>query len=113
MTLDELTSTIEQCANDDLVRDLVNWIRDWKRDSDTVDQLAVLVDRYIGQVWFPTTEIHDCISNTWLAFKANEIAKIGGMTMNERLFTFSLLEAFDAALEPDRRIFYAKLLGKP
>ncbi len=111
VTLDELTSAIEQCSNDALVRDLVKWIRDWKQSSDTVDQLAVLVERYIGHVWFPTTTIHDQISSAWLAFRGNEIANIGGMTMNERLFTFSLLGAFDAALESDRKMFYEKVLA--
>ncbi len=31
--------------------------------------------------------------------------------MNERLFTFSLLGAFDAALESDRKMFYEKVLA--
>jgi len=50
----------------------------------------------------------------WSEFRDREVEKIGGMTMNERLFTFGLFERFDTFADEDARlIVYQKLLASP
>ncbi len=109
MTLDELAVSIEKASRDKEVRALAELIKSWKADESTVSELSSLVERYIGQVWFKTDAIHQKIYSAWQSFKADAILNIGGMTMNERLYTFGLFGRFDAGSEHEQSIVYAKL----
>jgi hypothetical protein len=50
----------------------------------------------------------------WSLFRDEAISGIGGMTMNERLYAFSLSERFDACTDENSRlVIYKKLHTTP
>jgi hypothetical protein len=113
MNLDQLATEIELASPDSNGRGLAAALRSWKADSADVNTLAVLGERYIGHTWFETDLTHDAIYKLWSSFRAAAISNIGGMTMNERLYSFSLSERFDAAGPIEREVLYGKLLARP
>jgi hypothetical protein len=114
MTIDELASSIARLSPEAVVQGLAQLLIDWKCDASTVEQLSTRVDRYIGNTWIVDDAIHARAHNMWSEFRAAEVQGIGGMTMNERLFSFGLFAEFDNASTAEQRIgIYAKLLAKP
>ena len=114
MTIDDLASAIARLSPEAAVQGLAHLLIDWKHDPSTVEQLSTKVDRYIGNTWIADGAIHSQVYKMWSDFRAAAIQVIGGMTMNERLFTFGLFTEFDSASTEEQRIeIYAKLLAKP
>lgn len=114
MTIDDLASAIARLSPEAVVQELAQLLIDWKYDPSTVEQLSTRVDRYIGNTWIADDAIHAQVHKMWSEFRAAELQGIGGMTMNERLFCFSLLTEFDNASTEEQRIgIYAKLLAEP
>ncbi len=73
-----------------------------------------MVERYFGNVWIPKEEEHSKAYRLWLSFRGDAIRGVGGMTMNERLWAFSLFERFDSCkFEVERLEMYGKLHAKP
>jgi hydrogenase maturation factor len=114
MTIDDLASAIARLSPEAVVQRLAQLLNDWKRDPSTVEQLSTRVDRYIGNTWIADEAIHAQVHKMWSEFRAAEVQGIGGMTMNERLFSFGLFAEFDNASTDEQRIeIYAKLHAKP
>jgi hypothetical protein len=110
MNLDELEEKIRAISSDPEIRGVANQLTAWKDNLATVHDLALAMERYIGNIWISSSQDHDRVYALWSAFRQESIEAIRGMTMNERLFSFGLLERFDALQsDSDRQALYAKL----
>ncbi|KQY51934.1 hypothetical protein [Lysobacter sp. Root494] len=110
MNLDELVEKIRAISADPEIRGVANQLTAWKDSSATADDLAMAMERYIGNIWIGSNQEHDRVYALWSAFRQGSIEVIRGMTMNERLYSFGLLERFDALQsDADRQALYAKL----
>ena len=86
----------------------------WRDDATDVAELATRVERLFGNSWIENEAVHSELYRTWASFREEAIERIGGQTMNERLYSFGLFEKFDAcASDTERREIYAKLLADP
>jgi hypothetical protein len=80
-------------------------------DDSTVEELVTDLDRILGQVWFSSNEGHATVALI-IARLRDTVAAIAGMTMNERLFAFDLMDRWDDASDAERDILYKKVLAK-
>jgi len=113
MNLDQLATAIEVASPDQNGRGLADLLRSWKADSKTAKDLANAVERYIGNAWFASDELHNAIYSLWSKFRDEAIRGIGGMTMNERLYWFGLSGRFDGAGPSEKAVIYNKLHARP
>jgi len=110
MNLDELVKEIRAVSADPAVQGVADQLAAWKDSSATANELAEMLERYIGNVWIGTNEDHQRVYALWAAFRKDEISGIHGMTMNERLYLFGLLDRFDSMQgDGDRQVMYRKL----
>jgi len=110
MTLDQLCASIASSSCDPVAIGLVQRLHGWKFDSASADDLLASVEKYLGNVWIQSDAEYSAIYKAWSEFRDEVGAQLRGMTMNERLYLFGLVGAFDAATsvaETDR--IYAKL----
>ena len=114
MNLDELVEEFSKISADKVIQDLCRLIIEWKDNNNTVEDLNESIDKYLGNTWIERNEDHEKIYQMWSAFKEIAISGIGGMTMNERLYCFSLFERFDACADENAKlIIYRKLHANP
>lgn len=114
MDLDELASAIRQISTDPVALKLSELLLRWKSDETNVKELASAVERYIGNTWIANTKEHEEIYRLWSQFRNDAVHGVGGMTMNERLYCFSLIPRFDGTKsDQERTVLYAKLLAHP
>lgn len=112
-TLDTLISRIKSVSDDTIVQKLANEISNWKVSKDNVKQLESTIDRFIGTSWIAKDNHHEQVYSIWTDFKEESIKLIHGMTMNERLFAFSLMNKFDTCKTVEEQdLIYKKLLAK-
>lgn len=90
MNLDQLVTAITQTFNDPVALKLSALISTWKIDNRDVKELETSVERSIGNTWIDSNAEYGAIYRLWSQFRDNAIPGIGGMTMNERLYCFSL-----------------------
>ncbi len=110
MNLDELEHKIRAVSTDQVVQGVADQLAAWKDSSATADDLAAALERYIGNVWIGSNHDHERVYALWSAFRQDAISAIHGMTMNERLYLFGLLERFDSLQsDADRQALYRKL----
>lgn len=101
-SLDDLAKFIVQCDElDPTVKKLSEYLIGWKLDVTNVDDLRNSVERYIGNTWIANGGVHNKIYKAWSEFSEVYILRIGGMSMNERLYHFSLFELFDKAIDDE------------
>jgi hypothetical protein len=112
MTLDELAARFEIGSDDPVVQKLGRLFLDWKTTDARVTDLVAAVEHYIGTTWIASDAEHEKVYRTWAEFRDGVIGRIGGMTMNERLYHLSLLDRFDES-KADRPMIYQKLLAEP
>jgi hypothetical protein len=62
-------------------------------------------------VWFSTNENHATVALS-IARLRDTLAAIGGMTINERLFVFDLMDRWDQATDAERDALYKKVLAQ-
>lgn len=86
-------------------------IAGWKEDRTTPRALLESLDRTLGQVWFTRDETHAEVNRLLEGFRST-VQSLGGMTMNERLVMFDLLDRWDMANGDGQRELYAKLEAK-
>lgn len=114
MNLDQLTEAIKASTEEKLPERLEHWIKEWKKDDNTVDDLVNMVEKWFGNVWFEKETDHQKCYDLWKDFKKNQIEGIGGMTINERLYHFCLFDRYDACpTREDQLKIYTKLNAKP
>lgn len=114
MDLDALASAIRQTSSDPVALKLSDLLANWKDDKSTTTELERDVERYIGNTWIASTAEHEKIYSLWSQFRDDAIHGIRGMTMNERLYCFSLFPRWDNVhTEEERKAIYAKLLANP
>ncbi|HET9251981.1 MAG TPA: hypothetical protein VFP58_07690 [Candidatus Eisenbacteria bacterium] len=87
-------------------------IESWKQDPTTPRQLMSNLDRTLGNVWFSQDETHRRVHRLLEEFRST-VESLGGMTMNERLVMFDLMDAWDQVTEEGRHALYAKLDASP
>jgi hypothetical protein len=113
MTLDGLAQALRSVSDEKLLAELAQYIGAWKADDRDLIELETMVERFFGNTWLPSEEDHSKAYNVWKAFREDAVRNIGGMTMNERLYLFGLLERFDASnSDNERRVVYGKVLAK-
>ena len=103
MNLGELIPALRKASSDRLVRELIDLLQGWRTNASTADELRQSVERYIGYSWIASDEEHKTVYSLWSAFRDECIAGLQGMTMNERLYSFDLLEAWDTAKTEEGR----------
>jgi len=108
MILDDLVQSIPS-SESDLRKQLAHWVNDWKRNSDSIEKLSSLIEKWHGNVCFKETEVSNKFYQNFVKFKADEIEGINGMTMNERLYAFGLFTRWDSSDEIGKSIIRAKL----
>ena len=114
MNLDELSLEISKVSPEKVVQELSRHLIEWKNNDETAEELKNGIERFIGNSWIEKDEDHKIIYKLWSNFRDESITGIGGMTMNERLFCFSLLEHFDSCSNKDQQItIYTKLHANP
>jgi hypothetical protein len=81
---------------------------EWGGDMSTVTDLLKDLNRILGHVWFSDPAIHQRVFEAIEAF-GKTVAALGGMTVNERLFSFGLLDLWDASSDELRRMLRLKV----
>jgi hypothetical protein len=95
--------------DDAQLRDLfVEAIDAWMRDASTPDRLVDRLNRLLGNVWFSSNQIHQHVFDA-VAKLAETVRELDGMTMNERLFSFGLLDLWDRSTDEARNTIRVKL----
>ena len=114
MNIDDLISSCKNVSHDPVVSRLTELLTLWKLDDRTVDQLRDHIERFIGNTWIQDRDEHNQVYELWTEFRDANIRGIGGMTMNERLYAFGLIERFDTCEDDDSRArIYKKLNSHP
>jgi hypothetical protein len=114
MSLDALVAAIGRTSSDPVALKLAVLLSTWKDDKMSTEELEVTVERFIGNAWINNEVEHKKIYGLWSQFKDEAIHGIGGMTMNERLYIFSLLRRWDSSQsEEERKEIRAKVLANP
>ena len=118
MTLSQLRTELEALRARSLPDDasltnlFLSKIESWKEDPTAPQELMSHLDRTLGNVWFSSDPIHRTIHQLLEDFRST-VESIGGMTMNERLVMFDLMDEWDRATEEERRALYVKLEASP
>ncbi|MSO92858.1 MAG: hypothetical protein EXQ86_05590 [Rhodospirillales bacterium] len=99
---------------DEAVQGLSSALTEWKADDTTVEALKGRIERYLGHAGIERQDTRQKVHELWSDFVDRNIDSIGGMTMNERLWSFGLFERFDlAASEEQKALLYKKLMARP
>ena len=106
MNLDELVDSIPERA---LRNELSRWVEDWKSDDSDVEALSALIRKWHGNVTFRDPGAQDAFHARFENFRENVIEKLGGMTVNERLYWLGLFAHWDGADERSRERLRVKL----
>ena len=114
MKLGELAYDISKVSSEKVVQDLSKFLIDWKSNDETVEELKDAIERYLSNAWIEKNEDHEKIYRMWSLFRDEAISGIGGLTMNERLYYFSLYDRFDACRNKESKlVVYRKLHAEP
>jgi hypothetical protein len=113
MIFDELTEGIQKISNEKVVQDIVQYLKNWKDDDRNVDRLHYDFEKYLGNIRIETVTDFNKIYEMWKSFRDCAILNFAGMTMNERLYVFGLLDKFDTCKNiKEQNDIYEKLSAK-
>jgi hypothetical protein len=114
MNLDELAKEITRISPEYIVQELSRILLEWKEKDHTAQELNDDVEHYLGHTWITSNYDHRKIYKLWASFRDEAISSIGGMTMNERLYHFGLVERFEACSDEGCKLtIYRKLHASP
>ncbi len=112
MDLNELANAVKQTSSDPVALRLSDLLLAWKTDPSDVRELEETVERYIGNTWIASAAEHAKIHSLWSQFRDEVIHGVPGMTVNERLYYFSLFPRWDNAhTDEERTQIYGKVLA--
>jgi hypothetical protein len=110
MIFNELIENIQKISNEKTVKDIVDFLNNWKKDNRNVDRLDYDFEKYLGNIWIENSNEFNKIYEMWKEFKNCAILNLAGMTMNERLYVFGLFEKFDSCKNTEEKNYiYEKL----
>ena len=113
MNLDELISNIKILSKDDnTISTFLSIIEDWKINNKTVSELNYCIDKFRDGFFPKKDEIHLIKIGMLLHnFQKEIISSINGMTINERIYAFSLFDRFELCKKNSKEEdIYQKLL---
>lgn len=94
MSLDELVSSIPN-NEPELKANLAHWVDQWKKSDEDVEKLDYLIGKWHGNVWFKNSNASNEFYESLKKYREIAIYNITKLTMNERLYLFSLTELWD------------------
>lgn len=109
--LDRTLCSLIAAASSDDARQLAilrEQVELWREDERTPSQLIAVLRRGLGGIWLSTNPLHQAVYNALEAF-GSTVDDLGGMTMNERLVMFDLIDQWDRTDESGREALYRKL----
>ncbi len=106
MNLDELVDSIPECEPK---AQLSHWIEKWKSDDSDVETLSALIEKWHGNVWFGDRQAQNDFYERFQRFREEAIQSIVGMSINERLYRFGLMEHWDRSDNESRGRIRTKL----
>lgn len=106
MNLDEVADTFKAESDTPELQHLGEILLEWKEDDSTVTELDERVESCLDEVQIDEATLLEARS-TWDSFQ-EKIKNIGGMTMNERLYHFSLFSRYE---DGEEDIVHDKLLA--
>ncbi|WP_026976620.1 hypothetical protein [Flavobacterium tegetincola] len=113
MTIDKLILHIRKIAPDKVVQEVADTLQSWKTNEMNSEALENSFEKYLGNIWLENNFDYLQIYSLWSEFKRVTIDSIGGMTMNERLFHFGLVDEFEnASTDLEKEKFYLKLMAR-
>jgi hypothetical protein len=113
MNIDELTNKIRKVSSEKNVQTLAELIQQWKTNEKNAIELKENIEWYFENDWIDKKSDFQKVYGMWSDFRDSTIHGIGGMTMNERLYLFGLVDLFDNSKNVlEREKFYKKLLAK-
>lgn len=108
MNLDELVKSIPNKERK-LKQSLADFVNHWKANDQSIDELANLIDRWHGNVWFESKDVSNQFYKDFSMFREQAISGIGGMTINERLYWFGLFDLWESGNSERKNIIMRKL----
>jgi len=112
MNIDELIQLYEN-ENSPVIKRIAIIINDWKISDKDVDDLVDVIEKYFGNTWIEDTKEYEKNYRIWTDFKNTEIVSLPGMTMNERLWIFGLIDRFDQLkTDGEKEIIYKKIKAR-
>ena len=117
MTLEGLQQALQSLrenliqADADIVSLLLARVAAWKLSHETPDELDHMLERVLGHSWFSSDRLHFQVYELVLLFRS-KLTGLAGMTMDERLVIFDLMERWERSSEQERDALYAKLLAQ-
>lgn len=113
MSLEQLILNIKKISSAKEAIGLANYIQDWKTNEMNTAELRSSVEKYLGNISLENNFDYLHIYSLWSEFRNVAIDGIGGMTMNERLYHFGLLEAYEKLItEKEKEKFFTKLMAR-
>ena len=69
MDLGELEQQIRAVSTDPVVQGLADQLAAWKDSPATSSEIAVAIERYIGNIWIGSSQDHERVYALWSAFQ--------------------------------------------
>ncbi len=114
MDLDTLIIKIKIISNDSVIQTIVDKLQNWKKDDTSLDYLEYYIHKYIGDGSIEKNDAHETVYELWLLFQEEVTKDLDGMTMNERLYKFSLVKRYDSCFTKNCKLkVYTKLNASP
>lgn len=112
MNLDKLVNSIPN-SEPNPKESLFKWVNEWKHNTLGVSNLEYLIGKWHGNVWFKDANVSNKFYKEFVEFRDKGIRAVNGMTLNERLYLFSLFDLWDSNNPDVQNIIRKKLEANP
>lgn len=110
MNLDSFIKELDAYEHEKEASIIKEHLENWKNDNTDVYQLSSAIEKLFGNVWFQEEQSHQYLYSKWTEFQRFAIKGIGGLTVNERLYVFSLFDRYESVGgKSERAVLYAKI----